>query len=1126
MAYNSYDNFLGSAAKRAIADNPQYQVLLSKLENTASENSYFLYDAENSPLRSTQQLNVDWSKFENHTFFSSAEVNVNVAFDNIINRFPFDGTRSEVDDFFSKLTGFEKWVYDQFPKNKGSLAFDGSSYITVADTAGVLFPTLSKNKSGAAVISPDSSTSISVEMQLFLPAAANNDQVIFQKSSGSNGISLHLLASPSVDDVTCEFLVMSSSTFVSSSAILKKGSYNHICAIVDRSQDILSLYVSESLSSTSSLFSFSTIDAISAPLLIGSGSNIATFAPTQTLSGSIDEFRVFHSVRSVDDQKKYAQRSIYAAPDLKLYYKFNEPPPPIADGSTNAIVLDSSGNSLHSTITNFSPGLRVKFEDDPLNPMTLEKTSQNPVLFPAYGEVVLLNQTLLSSATLYDQANPNLITRLIPPHFLLEGSNEDGFGLNVDGNAIDEYGGSGGPGSGKLGSQQTLLSFLYIWSKSFDEVKMFVDSFGTLEFVDYDTNDTVPDNFLTALIKRRGLNLPSFFTDSTLEQYLDGDNYDMDYSSSESNLRYVQNQLKRRILISLPKILASKGTQYSIKAFLRAIGIDPDNTVRLREYGGPRSAPLSYARDDGNEVGLMLLSNNATIVKSQFLSASRIEPGFPEVVGTADDGLLTSGSWSYEATYKLPSSLLGNTLSDISLARIVTTGSSIAPGPWLVSNVISTPASSTLDNNFLTLHLCASSGSSPTLSLTLPLSGAGIHDGRRWTVSFGCVRYDDPVYFDAFTDVTSSVSSTYYLRAATQANGEIQESYATSSFFYEVSPGYDNVLRKLSDYNVSGAYVEFGGNSAFAGPDFLTGSQATTNFAGMLSNVRFWSRATTLTEWYEHARNYRSVGADLPYINYNYVTSLSGSFGKLRLDCIHKQDNLLASGVNGEFLFPDYSENENSMLGSGFSTTTSNFFVEVFDHSRLSPYFDEPSTNVKVRARGISDDATRALMPWADKTPTYKSPVYDHVIDDPRFSVDFSLIDALNKDIVTIFSSHEGMNDHIGSPNLLFASDYPDLERLRRVYFARLSGPISFNKFFEFYRWFDASIGDFIAQLLPKKTIFKGVNFLVESHMLERGKHRYYFDENYRLYNSSFAFSSDARVQFANTIANGQIRRY
>ena len=42
--------------------------------------SSFRYDDPGNPLKSTQQLNIDWSKFENHTFFNSAEAKVNIAF--------------------------------------------------------------------------------------------------------------------------------------------------------------------------------------------------------------------------------------------------------------------------------------------------------------------------------------------------------------------------------------------------------------------------------------------------------------------------------------------------------------------------------------------------------------------------------------------------------------------------------------------------------------------------------------------------------------------------------------------------------------------------------------------------------------------------------------------------------------------------------------------------------------------------------------------------------------------------------------------------------------------------------------------------------------------------------------
>ena len=92
----------------------------------SSTTGSFRYDPPGSPLKSSQQLPLDFSKFENHTFFASAESNVNIAFEKIINQFPFDGTREEYEDCLDDLTGFEKHVLDSFPSYTGYLTFSSS----------------------------------------------------------------------------------------------------------------------------------------------------------------------------------------------------------------------------------------------------------------------------------------------------------------------------------------------------------------------------------------------------------------------------------------------------------------------------------------------------------------------------------------------------------------------------------------------------------------------------------------------------------------------------------------------------------------------------------------------------------------------------------------------------------------------------------------------------------------------------------------------------------------------------------------------------------------------------------------------------------------------------------------
>jgi hypothetical protein len=96
-----------------------------------------------------------------------------------------------------------------------------------------------------------------------------------------------------------------------------------------------------------------------------------------------------------------------------------------------------------------------------------------------------------------------------------------------------------------------------------------------------------------------------------------------------------------------------------------------------------------------------------------------------------------------------------------------------------------------------------------------------------------------------------------------------------------------------------------------------------------------------------------------------------------------------------------------------------------------------------------------------------------------------------------MFSTLDSIDNAIGAPELVFSPDYPDMERLRNVYFNRIREKLNFKEFFEFFRWFDTSIGTFIEQLIPRKTNFKGTNFVIESHMLERHKLEYFHNEIY-----------------------------
>lgn len=1141
-------SYVPTFIKTALENNRPVQLTFEEISNTnILSTSSFDYDPLESPLKSTQQLNVDWSKFENHTFFSSAEAKVNVAFDQIINGFPFDGNRREIEGFLERLTGFEKYIFDNFPRYQGQLLFSGTqvgedtdgtlgTWISVQDAIGALYPEISRKNSGGSVLSPGSDRSLSIEAQVYVPSGISlATQVLLQKLSttdNSKGFMLYL-DNATAGTVPLHFAVVSGSYSLLASASLNRGEFNHICATFNREVNPhrLEIYVNETLLSTTTNDHFiGDLGIDVAPLLIGTGSTVSIshefspgtistslLTPLTTFSGSLDELRIFHEIRTIEQQQAYASKSLYSTDGLKLYYKFNEPGVQLGlqpTDAVNSIVLDSSGNSLHSTINNYFNYvdtdvngnitgclLRQNAADDPLSKMENEKRDLTIVLFPAHPEIKDFNSNLLLSASAFDAVNPNTITKLVPKHYLLEGQVTDGLSSEL-GEIVESYSTTSGmPGQGKLGSSQLIVTLLYVWAKFFDELKLYVDSFVTVDTFSYEKYDTVPSNFLINRINQMGFQLPPMFNESTIPQYVDGEDLTQEFSTSTYALKYVQSELMRRVLVNMPGIIRSKGTLHSIQSFLRSVGIDPDNSLRIREFGGPTTKQLSFARELKTEMGTMLQFQTSSLLVSQYLTGSRVEPGFPNIAGSfvdqtsypphgisndPNDGLLTSGSWAYEAIYRyLPGTLTSQTQS---LIRLLATGS-WSTGPALYANLLA--VSSSVGTTMKLYVNPTNSSQYHKIDFELPKN---IFNSERWNVSFGRYRNDE---------VNSQDKSLYFIRVSTQNAGEVTSYYSTSSYYLESAPSSNLLQVKSAAHNASGTFLAMGENQSIptSAGSFLNSTSIPqesrhTKFDGRVSNVRFWSRALSEDEWKEHVRNYKSTGVADPLTNYNFTKTPSGSFGRLRLDCVQKQEKRTAE-VDQSMIMLDFSLNENHMFGTGFPNDAESLLVEIFDRSYLSPYYDEAATTEKIRVRGYKSQELASEKPWAQKAPVHELLKSEEPADDVRLSVEFSLVDALNRDIVNMFSTYDSLNNILGAPELAYSSDYPGLENLRDIYFNRLGEKLNFKAFFEFFRWFDTSVGTFIEQLVPRKTRFRGTNFTIESHMLERHKLEYYSSEQY-----------------------------
>ena len=485
-------------------------------------------------------------------------------------------------------------------------------------------------------------------------------------------------------------------------------------------------------------------------------------------------------------------------------------------------------------------------------------------------------------------------------------------------------------------------------------------------------------------------------------------------------------------------------------------------------------------------------SSSSPYISSKFLSSSRIEIGHPKIRGTytdksgytphgisnnASDGLLTSGSFTFQCTYMFGRGVKHSVTQ--SLARLHVTGTAApSTNESCIINLL-------YNNTENKIRFLLSDGVSNTSIKEMYLTGVNIFDNNPWAVSFGK---------ETSEQISSDLTSSYFLRAAKCVGGNIVNNYYTSSFFNDES---DSVLANISTYNTSGSFLCVGSQSLNSTSKFInngTTDKKTTYFSGMYLN--FWSNANEISDFEAYAKNPNSIGSVDPIKNYNFNKVDSGSFERIRVQTNGNQATT-ASNSSGEFRLFDFSQNNFHLDGSGFENNKKLFKSHYVVNEILSTNFDLNSSENKIRIRSIQDLDIVKQHEFATTAPIYEVLPSEEVFDDTRFSIDMSSMRGLNENIMTIFSNFEPLDNALGQPNAVFADRYQDLVNLRKVYFNNVIERLDLGKYRELFKWIDNTYTDIIFSLIPRSTTFLGINFVYESHVLERNKFKYLYDEIY-----------------------------
>lgn len=528
-------------------------------------------------------LNVDYSDFSNHIFFGSGYAAANFALTRIIRDYPTDGELKEKNEWRKANSGYENWFFDNHPKQQGFLSVtSGSTGWVALDDYEKKISFNSASLLGSftieAIIQSWSGIPDLAVLPIVTIEAPGNDfmQLSIRGATGS--------ATPKPKRLSFDIMSGGVQVTATASYVLYASQSNHVAVTYNRQDNNLKLYINGNIATSTSLGVLTGVFNHQRRLEIGH-SFLASVGSPQYFTGGIDDVRIWSTARSPELIKRNYFRAIHAnhTGGLELYYKFNQP------SEYGTKIVDYSGNGLHGILSGGDASVSANLKSGTLGAWF--KDPGDPILALNNSRVDAFITDQRTSGSNFDDQNQSMIFNLVPASFTEDDNTE----------------------------YQQL--FLLLTARHFDRLKLYIEHLSNVLKTKPGKYDGTPSNLLDLAAKHYGFDVGNIYSGGDALQYFYGENV-LSSGSLDSSIETVKIQLKRNILSNLAYILKTKSTQESIKATLRALGLN--DIVTVSEYtdfsGGIQTtfSPNTVER----YVAKFFTSSNVYISSSAYASAS------------------------------------------------------------------------------------------------------------------------------------------------------------------------------------------------------------------------------------------------------------------------------------------------------------------------------------------------------------------------------------------------------------------------------------------------------------------------------------------------------------------------
>jgi hypothetical protein len=1016
---------------------------------------------------------VDFSDPKNFAKYGLAEEYYKAAISNVYNTYPYDGSQKETYEWKNKLTHLDRYVFDNlYPKTTG--------YVTLNEnTAGQYIKSLSgpNTEKGGNIYDPNNTNrssnyyidpAIGATVELWLKRSAIHSGSVYSIFDLYNGQSRFLIK---LDDLNNQFKI----TFTDS----VNGISNHAITIDNNIEEwhhygfsvkngtsgvVIESYEDGILVSNQEVGTVvSSFNNVGMVALIGAN-NDGSSGVENFLPASIDEFRFWKIAKTQKDIFRYRFDRVYGGTNtdlsnitLGVYYRFNEGI--TQDSTVDSTVLDYSGRVTNGTIINYSTDIRNISSAIEESGLFESLEPKDPIIYSFHQDVLALYVQLTNLGSQWDDQNSHSIYRSFPRWIVTEDDNRESQDLKYLSQIIGSY---------------------------FDKVFLEISAIPSTTFADYSGNGAKPFPFMNSILSSDGLDVPELFIESKIiEDFKNRDETQL----FEEKLYDLKNLIYKNLYNNLTYFYKSKGTEKAFRNIIRSFGID-DELIKFNLYANNTEFTLSDNKKHTTERRKVInLSTPDTFqsniynyssdisVDSSFLKATidgneRVLPYYVIPLTFEAELIFPKKSPEYSDSYFVPEekeiSLFGgytalNTGSQNDFTVDYSTTCYNFEVSFVKNNKHDTGGYFKF-NSILTNQILTSSYISE------------VYDDKKWNFA---VRLTTP-YGDLSTltyDSASLLSPSGDFNLELYAVNNIADT--TNHEFKLVSAAVP--FSRILDLHLSGKRFYIG-----AKRENITGNLQ--NYTDILvSSARFWYDYISDEEIKQHANDSKSFGLLNP-LKKPYEVVGENVFRSDTLAFKWDFDKITTTDGSGQLDIED-SKGPNS---SGASLLTTNVGIQ------YPAKLDFALANSKDIVKKYYHYSSRPQIPeniFSSDTINISGETdiaftKDSLPINLFWSFEKSMYQTISEEILNMFAGILDFNNLIGNPINKFRVEYRELNTLREIFFNKVNNSPSLEKYIEYYKWIDSSIGTILNQFAPAGIdVSDNIRTMVESHALERSKY-------------------------------------